>query len=201
MTIFSAVDRLPERVQFALVFVIAIGGSAFTLTWVPSYWRLTTAITTAVASSLAMMMATLSLVIHSPRWRLLELQRDLSDLQRMTGLEFEQFVAELLEARGFDIERRGGAKPDRGIDMLARQGGRTYVVQCKQWRQWIGRPLVQQLLGVVTGGTSFDGGIFVTTGLFSAEARDFERSLKGRRPGVRLVDGKELWAAREELRA
>ena len=119
----------------------------------------------------------------------------------MTGLQFEQFVAELLVARGFEVERRGGAKPDGGIDMLARQRGRTYVVQCKQWRQWIGRPLVQQLLGVVTSGTNFDGGMFVTTGLFSDEARDLERSLKGRRPRVRLIDGKELWAAIEELRA
>jgi len=119
----------------------------------------------------------------------------------MTGLQFEQFVAELLEARGFEVERRGGAKPDGGIDMVARQDGRTYVVQCKQWRQWIGRPLVQQLLGVVSGGTNLDGGMFVTTGLFSDEARDLERSLKGRWPRVRLVDGKELWAAIEELRA
>ncbi len=201
LRIFLALDRLPERVQFALVVVIAIVGGAITAVWVPPYWRWTAAVATAVATSLTMMMATLSLVIRSPRWRLLELQRDLSDLQHMTGLEFEQFVAELLEARGFEVERRGGAKPDGGIDMLARQGGRTYVVQCKQWRQWIGRPLVQQLLGVVSGGTGFDGGIFVTTGLFSDEARDFERRLKGRWPRVRLVDGKELWAAREELGA
>lgn len=199
--IFLALDRLPERVQFALVFAIALVGSAITVLWVPPYWRWTAAVATAVAASLTMMMATLSLVIKSPRWRLLELQRDLSDLQRMTGLQFEQFVAELLEARGFEVEPKGGAKPDGGIDMLARQGGRTYVVQCKQWRQWIGRPLIQQLLGVVTGGTNFDGGMFVTTGLFSPEARELERSLKGRWPRVRLVDGKELWAAIEELRA
>jgi restriction system protein len=167
------------------------GGTAAT-------WGFVILVATFTVVGILMVMIAASVVLKSPRWRLLDLQRDLADVIRMTGLQFEQFVAELLEARGFDIERRGGWRPDGGIDMIASMNGRSYVVQCKQWRQYIGRPLLQQLYGVVVS-TGANGGLFVTTGLFSDEGHEFVDGLRS--PKLRLVDGSELWAAVLELRA
>lgn len=133
LAIYRAVDRLPEKGQLAFLLVVGISGSALTaFVDMPSGWRLASASLTVSASSLLTLFIVLSVVVNSPRWRLLELQHDLADLRRMTGLEFEQFVAELLEARGFAVTRKGGARPDGGVDMLASQSGRTYIVQCKQ---------------------------------------------------------------------
>ncbi|MEA2645694.1 MAG: restriction system protein [Chloroflexota bacterium] len=198
---YRAVERLPEKAQeILLVGVIVLGCLVTAFYEMPVGLRFLAAALTATATCVVTSMVVLSFVVQSPKWRLLEIQVDLADLRRMTGLQFEQFVAELLEARGFDVTRKGGGRADGGIDMLATQSGRTYVVQCKQWRQWIGRPQVQQLFGVVSSTPSVDGGIFVTTGVFSPEAREFERGLRRQWPRVRLVDGKELWAAAEELR-
>jgi restriction system protein len=163
-----------------------------------SVWGLAVLTVTIFVLVILSTMMTASIVLKSSRWRLLELQRDLADVIRMTGLQFEQFVAELLEARGFVVDRRGGRGPDGGIDMIAAKGGRSYIVQCKQWRQYIGRPLLQQLYGVVVSNGA-DGGLFVTTGLFSELGHQFVDGL--RRPKLRLIDGNELWAAVQEMRA
>jgi Holliday junction resolvase len=201
--LFLKLHRLPERAQWGLLTFTLLGASAI-IALLPAgsapLWRfLIVAVLITVVYYVAMGCVA-SLFLKSPRWRLLELQEDMKDLIRMPGIDFEQFVKELLEERGFSVELRGGRRPDGGIDMLASQRGRTYAVQCKQWRQYVGRPFVQQLYGVVTSTEGLDGGMFVTTGLYSEAARDFERSLKGRQPSVRLIDGKELWAAVEEMR-
>jgi restriction system protein len=202
--LFLQLHRLPEKAQWWILAITLMGSSAAIALFPPRLgraWRFLIAALLITVVYYVAMGCVMSLVFRSPRWRLLELQENLKDLTRMPGEDFEQFVKELLEERGFIVELRGGRRPDGGIDMLASQRGKTYAVQCKQWRKWVGRPFVQQLYGVVTSNDGIDGGIFVTTGLYSDEARDFERSVKGRRPSVRLIDGKELWAAVEEMRA
>ena len=203
MRLFIRLHRLPERVQLWILGIALLAASGVLAILPPQIvvgWRFVIAAILITAVYYLAIGCVMSMILRSPRWRLLELQEDMKDLIRMPGVAFEQFVKELLEERGFSVELRGGRRPDGGIDMLASQRGRTYAVQCKQWRQWVGRPTVQQLYGVVTSNDGIDGGIFVTTGLYSDEARDFERSVKGRRPSVRLIDGRELWAAVEEIR-
>src|SRR5258708_4917432 len=201
--LFAQLHRRSEKAQMRFTYLITaaglyLGWKLATLGGVLSLWGLVILIATSVALTLLAMMIAASLVLKSPRWRLLELQRDLADLIRMSGLQFEQFVAELLEARGFSVERRGGRRPDGGIDMIALKNGRSYIVQCKQWCQYIGRPLLQQLYGVVVSNGA-DGGLFVTTGLYSEPGREFLDGLRS--PKLRLIDGNELWGAVQEMRA
>lgn len=201
--VFARLRARSERTQLLIVVLISAVGliAGWKLTMLrgaASVWGLAILVATFVAVGNLMAMIAASIFLQSPRWRLLDLQRDLADLIRMPGLQFEQFVAELLEARGFIVERRGGSRPDGGVDMIATKNSRSYIVQCKQWRQYISRPLLQQLYGVVVSNGA-DGGLFITTGLFSERAKEFVDALNS--PKIRLVDGTDLSAALQEMQA
>lgn len=103
--------------------------------------------------------------------------------------EFEKFVAHLLTCMGYHA-RATQASSDGGIDVIAHKDELGFEppiikVQCKQTLKQIGRPQVQQLHGAIEQG---EHGLFITLGLFSSEARTFERS----KPNLRLIDGNVL---------
>lgn len=49
----------------------------------------------------------------------------------MSGLDFERFVAKLLRSRGFSVELTS-ATGDYGADVIARKGGIRHAIQCKR---------------------------------------------------------------------
>lgn len=61
---------------------------------------------------------------------------------------FEKLNAAILRHEGFAVERRGGAQPDGGVDLIARRDGHAFIVQCKHWQK-ISLPeyVVRELLG------------------------------------------------------
>jgi len=69
---------------------------------------------------------------RSERLRLQARQADLKlgQLANLTPEGFEEFVAELFEAMGYEVDRCGGTG-DEGIDLLVRKHGLIGVVQCK----------------------------------------------------------------------
>ncbi|MDE1165060.1 MAG: restriction endonuclease [Pseudomonas sp.] len=110
----------------------------------------------------------------------------------ITWQAFELLVGEALRHQGFSIQETGGSGPDGGIDLVARKDGEKYLVQCKQWRAMqVGVPVVRELYGAMAAEGAV-GGFVVTSGSFSAPAREFA---KGR--NVQLVDGAQLnrWMA------
>ncbi len=101
--------------------------------------------------------------------------------------ELEQVVGDAYKSLGYEIVRRGGASPDGGVDLELRRAGEKVLVQCKHWRSWqVGVRPVRELWGVVAheGATR---AIFVTTGGYSAAAREFA---KGK--AIELLDGPAL---------
>lgn len=87
--------------------------------------------------------------------------------------QFERLVARLYETHGYKVERRGGARPDGGIDMTIFKDGSITAVQCKQWRSWkIGLGQVRELLGAMTH-EHISRGIIVGVRDFTTEARLF----------------------------
>jgi len=73
-----------------------------------------------------------------------------------------------------------------GVDMILHEGGK-YLVQCKHWKAYrVGVKEVRELLGLVTAELA-EGGILITSGPFTAEARSFSRGNP-----LTLVDGGEL---------
>jgi hypothetical protein len=111
-------------------------------------------------------------------------------LDRLTPQEFENLVAKLYERRGYAV-RLTGASHDGGVDLWAeRRTGphaERVVVQCKHTQSAVGRPVAQQLWGVIQSDPSVTEGAIVTSARFSREAQEFS---DGKR--LRLIGRSEL---------
>jgi superfamily II DNA or RNA helicase len=111
-------------------------------------------------------------------------------LENLDPTEFENLVAVLYEKQGYQVTVLAGSH-DQGIDILAEKavaGGKERVaVQCKHVQDNVGRPVLQQLWGVVCHDASITRGDLVTSAGFTREAKDFSH---GKRVG--LIDLPQL---------
>lgn len=98
--------------------------------------------------------------------------------ESMDPTQFEIMVAEVYERQGYVTHLSGGSH-DAGIDVLAEKenaaGMERVVIQCKHQKANVGRPVLQQLWGVVAADQSVTRGDLVTSSNFSSHARDFAR--------------------------
>jgi restriction system protein len=111
----------------------------------------------------------------------------LAQLASLSPESFEEFVGELFEMLGYEVELVGGSG-DLGADLLLRRNdGLVAVVQCKYHRQTpVGSPELQKFLGTIHH-TGSHKGFFVTTSTFSLSAEKFA----AQHP-IELVDGPRL---------
>jgi restriction system protein len=110
----------------------------------------------------------------------------LKQLGTLTPEGFEEFVAELFEALGYEVERVGGTG-DEGADLRVRRRGLLGVVQCKYHsRGVVGSPELQKFLGTIHHNGSHKG-FFVTTRTFSLAAERFVAEHP-----IELIDGPRL---------
>lgn len=117
-------------------------------------------------------------------------------LERMSWQDFERLVGETFRRRGFQVEERGGAGPDGGVDLALHLGSDSYLVQCKQWKsRSVGVATVRELFGVMAAEGAV-GGFVVASGDFTDEARRFA---EGR--SIELVNTKTLLALVEQTGA
>jgi restriction system protein len=139
--------------------------------------------------------AALFLLIPAPisayrSWRkskLLDGQKDLDGIRSLNWREFEQLVGEAYRRQGYAVRENTGAGPDGGVDLVLKKDGNTYLVQCKQWRSWkIGVKVVREMYGVMTANYA-SGGIVITSGMFTQEAKSFAAG----KP-IDLVEGRQL---------
>jgi restriction system protein len=102
----------------------------------------------------------------------------LAQLEALTPESFEEFVAELFEMLGYEVESKGGSG-DEGADLvLLRHDGLRAVVQCKYHKQGVvGSPALQRFLGT----------IHHTSSTFSLSAEKFACGNP-----IELVDGPRL---------
>jgi restriction system protein len=111
----------------------------------------------------------------------------LAQLASLTPESFEEFVAELFDALGYEVEQVGGAG-DEGADLrLRKPNGMLAVVQCKYHKRGVvGSPVLQKFLGTIHHTLSHKG-YFVTTSTFSLAAEKFAAEHP-----IELVDGPRL---------
>ncbi|MGC8641068.1 MAG: restriction endonuclease [Isosphaeraceae bacterium] len=110
----------------------------------------------------------------------------LAQLTSLSPETFEEFVAELFEALGYDVERTGGTG-DEGADLRLRRNDLLAVVQCKyNKKSVVGSPELQRFLGTIHHTRSHKG-FFVTTSTFSLAAEKFVADHP-----IELVDGPRL---------
>ena len=109
---------------------------------------------------------------------------------------FETLVVELLLKMGYGGDRAEAGKAiggagDEGIDGIIsedRLGLDMIYIQAKRWEGTVGRPEIQKFVGALHGKRARKG-VFIATGTFSADARDY---VSRSDPRVVLIDGREL---------
>jgi restriction system protein len=111
----------------------------------------------------------------------------LAQLAALTPESFEEFVAELFESLGYEVDQVGGSG-DEGADLqMRRRDGTVAVVQCKYHKKSVvGSPELQRFLGTIHH-TGSHKGFFVTTSTFSLAAEKFAALHP-----IELVDGTRL---------
>lgn len=107
----------------------------------------------------------------------------------MSGHDFEEFVAHLLECLGYTA-RVTAKSGDGGVDVIAHMDALglqppIIKVQCKRVTSPIGIAEVNQLLGTLGEG---EFGLFVCLGSYSRQAIELERN----RSKLRLIDGEQF---------
>ncbi len=120
----------------------------------------------------------------------------LDQIKTCTPTYFENLVVELLLKMGYGRNRVEAGKAigksgDEGIDGIIsedRLGLEAIYIQAKRWTGTVGRPEIQKFVGALHGKRARKG-VFLTTGTFSADAREYVSHID---PRVVLIDGAQL---------
>ncbi len=94
-------------------------------------------------------------------------------LCKMTGIEFENFMADLFLRMGYKVEITQ-ATGDHGIDLFLKHGSEAIAVQCKRWSQPVGEPIIRDFYGALLN-SGVPNGLIVTTTTFTPQARSFKQ--------------------------
>lgn len=120
---------------------------------------------------------------------------DATALNQMSWGDFERLVAEHFQRAGFQVSRAGGNGPDGGIDLVLRKNNEKHLVQCKQWKAYkVGVQPVREFYGVMAANGAA-GGYFVTSGVYTDEAKKFAQGLN-----LDLIDGPRLKSLIDRVR-
>lgn len=112
------------------------------------------------------------------------------NFSKMSGYEFEDFIANLLRQKGFKVTQTDYSN-DGGVDLIAEYNqplfSGKYIVQCKKYTDnLIGQPELRDLYGVVMSENA-NKGILITTSDFTTQAKNFA---KGK--NLELINGSIL---------
>lgn len=109
----------------------------------------------------------------------------LAEIDAMTGIEFEDLLQELLEARGYEVQRTP-ASGDLGVDLIAQRGGESIAIQAKRRAGKVDRRAVSDAVaGMRHYGCS--AAMVITNGRFTPDAERLAASNH-----CRLVDRRLL---------
>jgi restriction system protein len=122
-----------------------------------------------------------------------------TSLDALSGPAFEKVIGTLLSRMGFTIEMTK-ATGDGGVDIVASLekalvGGR-FLIQCKRYAvgNSVGAPLIREFYGALTADRRAAKGIFITTSVFTDQAREFARDL-----ALELIDREKLQCLLQEF--
>ncbi|MBT9611896.1 MAG: DUF2034 domain-containing protein [Burkholderiales bacterium] len=133
------------------------------------------------------------------RENLLEKTGERADADALNGMswqEFEMLVGEAYRRQGFNVREIGGGGADGGVDLVLTKNGQTVLVQCKQWKTFkVGVKTVRELYGVMAAQKA-QGGVVVTSGVFTQEAKEFAGG-----KNIALIDGEKLRRVIDSVRS
>jgi restriction system protein len=109
-------------------------------------------------------------------------------LDEMSGFDFEEFFADILNKLGYGHVEKILFTQDGGRDILIDSPKGLIVVECKhQPNTSIGRPIVQKLHSAVITSKAVRG-MLVTTGRFTKEALEYSAHLSGSNTPIEMID-------------
>jgi len=112
--------------------------------------------------------------------------KTLEEWKKVDSRKFEKITAIIFKNLGYKTKVVGGAR-DWGIDIIAKKDGKRIFIQCKRMDK-ISPGAIREFYGsIVNRLKEGEKGIFVTTGKFSEEGREFIRD----KP-IELIDGIKL---------
>ena len=105
---------------------------------------------------------------------------------RLTGIEFEEYMGQVLRDNGFRHVEVTEPCGDQGADILAVRNGKTYAVQCKNYTNAVGNAAVQEAYAAAQY-YGCDVAVVVCPGEFTIPAQELAEAT-----GVILWDGDQL---------
>lgn len=103
------------------------------------------------------------------KWKAYHESKTMADIGKMSGTQFEEFLARLFARMGY-TEIRLTETNDQGGDLLCLSpSGVRLVIQAKRWRNSVGNGAVQELLGAMLF-YDRDEGMVVTNSTFTVAA-------------------------------
>ncbi len=167
--------------------IIAIVAYLLLKYWIPSIAfnhddPLSKALAEAVATMIAPIVGGAFLIVAAlsafRTWRkgsLLEGQKGIETIRKISWQEFEELVSEAYRRKDYTVTETGGGGADDGVDLILKKKGEKLLVQCKHWRmEKVGVMVVRELYGVMTA-EGATGGIVISSGSFTVEATEFAR--------------------------
>jgi restriction system protein len=135
-----------------------------------------------------------SFIGRGRRRKLLDSQTGIDSLRHMSWRQFEQLAGEAFRRQEYAVEETGLGGADGGIDLILRKGGKTTLVQCKQWQNWqVDVKVVREMYGLLMHHKAAAVKI-VALGDYTSDARRFAQG----KP-IELIHGGELIATVRSL--
>ncbi|HET6604166.1 MAG TPA: restriction endonuclease [Xanthomonadaceae bacterium] len=151
---------------------------------------------TAIAAAAALLVfAAAALALGLANRRSDERAAALQRLRAMRWQDLALLVADMLSVRGLqrdDVDRHPGKD---GFDLRVSRGSARYLVQCKHGAAFQVESATVQELQRMVAMQGADGGILVTTGTITPQARAWAAA----QAGMELIDGLQLWPQVEPL--
>ncbi len=97
----------------------------------------------------------------------------LPEIDRMTGRQFEEWLARFFRGRGYDVTLTP-EQGDYGADLILKKGPVTTVVQAKRWSGKVRVSAIQEITAA-KGYYRADGAMVVTNSFFTKEAVELAR--------------------------
>lgn len=90
-------------------------------------------------------------------------------IDTMTGTEFENFCAHILEKNGYQVVTQTKATGDQGVDIIAKKDNIKYAIQCKRYKNPVGNHSVMEVCsGKIYYGCNI--GVVMTNSTFTPQA-------------------------------
>lgn len=114
-------------------------------------------------------------------------QQILAMMRGMKPGEFEEFIAQMFTALGYQTRLNGGSG-DGGVDIEMTKDGRSHLVQCKKYiNRKVNPHDVRDFFGAMGDSHSDGKGFFITTNIFTLQTEQWAEN----KP-IELIDGTRL---------